>query len=174
MIFDFCILNCMTKVSIREMHTSDLPDVLAIERISFTTPWDIRSFEYELGYKDTILKVAVLNNQIIGYVCVRTILDVTHILNLAVLPEFRRRGIGGMLLRDALNELKRLKPDINLITLEVRESNTAAIELYEKFGFKVMGKRISYYDKPHENAIIMGLSTAHGNVKSFMKKEEKI
>ncbi len=171
MIFDFCILNCMTEVFIRDMQLSDISDVLAIERISFTTPWDIRSFEYELGYKDTILKVAVLNNQIIGYVCVRTILDVTHILNLAVLPEFRRRGIGSMLLRDALNELKRLKPDINLITLEVRESNTAAIELYEKFGFKVMGKRISYYDKPHENAIIMGLSTAHGNVKSFMKNE---
>ena len=164
----------MTEVFIRDMQLSDISDVLAIERISFTTPLDIRSFEYELGYKDTILKVAVLNNQIIGYVCVRTILDVTHILNLAVLPEFRRRGIGSMLLRDALNELKRLKPDINLITLEVRESNTAAIELYEKFGFKVMGKRISYYDKPHENAIIMGLSTAHGNVKSFMKKEEKI
>jgi len=171
MIFDFCILNCMTEVFIRDMQLSDISDVLAIERISFTTPWDIRSFEYELGYKDTILKVAVLNNQIIGYVCVRTILDVTHILNLAVLPEFRRRGIGGMLLRDALNELKRLKPDINLITLEVRESNTAAIELYERFGFKVMGKRISYYEKPHENAIIMGLSTAHGNVKSFMKNE---
>ena len=174
MIFDFLILNCMTEVSIREMHTSDLPEVLEIECICFTTPWDIRSFEYELGYKDTILKVAVLNNQIIGYVCVRTILDITHILNLVVLPDFRRKGIGSMLLRDALNELKRLKPDINLITLEVRESNTAAIELYEKFGFKVMGKRISYYDKPHENAIIMGLSTAHGNVKSFMKKEEKI
>ena len=164
----------MTEVFIRDMQLSDISDVLAIERISFTTPWDIRSFEYELEHKDTILKVAVLNNQIIGYVCVRTILDVTHILNLAVLPEFRRRGIGSMLLRDALNELKRLKPDINLITLEVRESNTAAIELYEKFGFKVMGKRISYYDKPHENAIIMGLSTAHGNLKSFMKKEEKI
>ena len=171
MIFDFLILNCMTEVSIREMHTSDLPEVLEIECICFTTPWDIRSFEYELGYKDTILKVAVLNNQIIGYVCVRTILDITHILNLVVLPDFRRKGIGSMLLRDALNELKRLKPDINLITLEVRESNTAAIKLYEKFGFKVMGKRISYYDKPHENAIIMGLSTAHGNVKSFMKNE---
>ena len=153
---------------------SDLPEVLEIECICFTTPWDIRSFEYELEHKDTILKVAVLNNQIIGYVCVRTILDVTHILNLAVLPGLRRRGIGSMLLRDALNELKQLKPDINLITLEVRESNAAAIKLYEKFGFQVMGKRIGYYDKPHENAVIMGLSTAHGNVKSFMKKEEKI
>lgn len=164
----------MEGIIIREMHTADLPEVLGIEHICFTTPWDIRSFEYELDYKDTILKVAVLNNQIIGYVCVRTILDVTHILNLAVLPEFRRRGIGSMLLRDALNELKRLKPDINLITLEVRESNAAAIKLYEKFGFKVMGKRISYYDKPRENAVIMELSTAHGNVKSFIKKEEKI
>ncbi|MDP3297709.1 MAG: ribosomal protein S18-alanine N-acetyltransferase [Thermodesulfovibrionia bacterium] len=161
----------MEGIVIREMLYKDLPGVDRIEKTCFTTPWDIRSFEYELGCKDTILKVAVLNNQIIGYVCVRTILDITHILNLVVLPDFRRKGIGSMLLRDALNELKRLKPDINLITLEVRESNTAAIKLYEKFGFKVMGKRISYYDKPYENAIIMGLSTAHGNVKSFMKNE---
>jgi len=143
------------------MLYKDLPEVDRIEHMCFTTPWDIRSFEYELEHKDTILKVAVLNNQIIGYVCVRTILDITHMLNLAVLPEFRRRGIGSMLLRDALNELKQSKPDINLITLEVRESNTAAIKLYEKFGFKVMGKRIGYYEKPYENAIIMGLSTAH-------------
>ncbi len=138
------------------MHPSDLPEVLEIERMSFTTPWNIRSFEYELEHKDTILKVAVFNNQIVGYVCVRTILDVTHILNLAVLPEFRRRGIGSTLLREALNELRQLKPYVN-ITLEVRESNTAAIKLYEKFGFKIIGQRIGYYEKPHEDALIMSL-----------------
>jgi len=149
------------------MQLSDLPEVLNIERICFTTPWDIRSFEYELGHKDTILKVAVSNKKIIGYVCIRTILDVTHVLNLAVLPEFRRTGIGSMLLNDALKELKRLKKDINLITLEVRESNTAAIKLYEKFGFKVTGKRVGYYEKPHENAVIMGLPATHGRKEKY-------
>jgi len=137
------------------MSESDLPQVLEIEHVSFTTPWDISSFKYELGHKNTILKVAVFNEQVVGYVCIRTILDVTHILNLAVLPKFRRLGIGSMLLRNALEELKESKSDIRLITLEVRESNIAAIKLYEKFGFKVRGKRIGYYQKPHEDAVIM-------------------
>jgi len=153
------------------MFMSDLTQVLEIERMLFTTPWDISSFKYELEHKNTILKVAVFNeqnlpdgrrldslsSQVIGYVCIRTILDVTHILNLAVPPKFRRLGIGSMLLRDALEELRRSKPEARLITLEVRESNTAAIKLYEKFGFKVMGRRIGYYQKPHEDAVIMGL-----------------
>jgi len=150
----------MIGVVIRKMLMSDLPQVLEIERISFTTPWDINSFRYELQHDDTILKVATFDNKIIGYVCVRTILDVTHILNIAVLPEFRRRGIGSMLLEDALQELKRLRADINIITLEVRESNTAAIKLYEKFGFKIMGRRHGYYTKPSEDAIIMALELA--------------
>lgn len=138
------------------LHT-DLPQVYAIENQCFTTPWNIGSFKYELGHEETILKVAVFNNQVIGYVCVRTILDVTHILNLAVLPKFRRMGIGSMLLRNVLQELRRLKPVTGPITLEVRESNTAAIKLYEKFGFNIIGKRIGYYQKPYEDAVIMGL-----------------
>jgi len=145
----------MTEVFIREMRPSDLPQVLEIERISFSTPWDINSFRYELNHKDTILKVAIFDNKIIGYVCIRTILDVTHILNIAVLPEFRHRGIASMLLRAALDELSLVRQDINMVTLEVRESNTAAIKLYEKFGFKIIGRRVGYYTKPCEDAIIM-------------------
>jgi ribosomal-protein-alanine N-acetyltransferase len=146
----------MAEIFIRKMFVSDLPQVLEIECMSFTTPWAISSFKYELGSKDAILKVAVFNDQIVGYVCVRTILDVTHVLNLAVIHKFRRMGIGSMLLHNALEELKQSKPEVSLITLEVRESNTAAIKLYEKFGFKVMGRRIGYYQKPSEDAVIMG------------------
>jgi len=144
-------------IVIREMAYDDLSQVYAIEKLCFTTPWSINSFKYELNHKDTILKVAIFDNKIIGYICIRTILDVTHILNIAVLPEFRRRGIGSMLLRVALDELSLVRQDINMVTLEVRESNTAAIKLYEKFGFKVIGKRAGYYIKPCENAVIMGL-----------------
>lgn len=147
----------MEGITIRRMSYDDLPQVHAIENQCFTTPWAISFFKYELTHRQTILKVAVFNNQIVGYVCLRTILDVTHILNLAVLPGFRRRGIGSMLLRNALQELMSLKPDTNLITLAVRESNTAAIKLYEKFGFKVIGRRTSYYQKPYEDAVIMEL-----------------
>lgn len=139
------------------MSYNDLPQVHAIEKKCFSTPWSINAFKYEITYRHAILKVAVLNNQIIGYVCLRTILDVTHVSNLAVLPEFRRRGIGSMLLQDALQELKHSGIETNLVTLEVRESNIAAIRLYEKFGFKIIGRRIGYYQKPPEDAIIMGL-----------------
>ncbi len=147
----------MEGIKIRRMLQDDLREVQAIENQCFTTPWTQGSFKYELKNRETILNVSVLNNQIIGYVCLRTILDATHILNLAVSPRFRRTGIGSMLLRDALDELKRSKPDTKLITLEVRESNAAAINIYEKFGFKITGKRIGYYQKPHEDAVIMEL-----------------
>lgn len=147
----------MGKVFIREMKEADLPKVLEIENMCFTAPWSLGSFKYELRNKETILKAAVFENQVIGYVCLRTIMDVTHILNLAVSPEFRRMGIGSNLLHEALQELIRIKPDIEFITLEVRESNNAAINLYEKFGFRLIGKRTGYYQEPYEDAIIMGL-----------------
>ena len=147
----------MERLIIREMSRNDLPRVHAIENQCFTTPWQLSSFEHEIGNKDAILKVAVLNNQIIGYVCIRSILDVTHIIDLAVIPEFRRMGIGSKLLIDALQKLRILKPDTKHTTLEVRESNIAAIRLYEKFGFIEIGRRRGYYCRPHEDAIIMEL-----------------
>lgn len=141
------------------MSPDDLPEVRAIEVRCFTTPWPVSSFKYELKSRQAILKVAVLNGRIVGYVCIRTILEITHILNLAVLPSFRRKGIGSMLLCDALQGLKLCRPDKESLTLEVRESNTAAIKLYEKFKFKIIGRRVGYYNKPHEDAVIMGLET---------------
>jgi ribosomal-protein-alanine N-acetyltransferase len=102
------------------------------------------------------LRVAGLNGQIVGYVCVRTILDLTHLLNISVLPEFRRMGIGSMLMYNVLRTLRQLGSD-NDVTLEVRESNIAAIKLYEKFGFVTTGKRSGYFRKPDEDAAIMKL-----------------
>lgn len=137
------------------MTHEDLRQVHALERQCFTTPWQFRSFEYELSNKDAIIRVAVSDNQIIGYVCIRSILDATHVLDLAVDPKFRRIGIGSMLVSRALQYLKRNKPDLKVVTLEVRESNIAAIRLYEKFGFREIGRRHGYYQKPHEDAVIM-------------------
>lgn len=141
------------------MSYEDLPHVHVMEKNCFTTPWDISSFKYELRNKSSILKVAVFGSRIISYVCIRTILDITYVLNLVVIPEFRRMGIGTRLLLDGLKELTDLRPDTGLILLEVRESNTPAIKLYEKFGFKTIGKRAGYYHKPNEDAVIMELKT---------------
>ena len=145
----------MEGIIIREMSHDDLSQVHAIEKQSFAEPWRPSSFEYEVDNRDAILKVAISDNQIVGYICVRIIVDITHVLDIAVMPELRRMGIGSLLLINALQELRRLRPDTKKITLEVRESNIAAIKLYEKFGFKEIGRRRGYYQKPHEDAVIM-------------------
>ena len=139
------------------MLPGDILQVHEIGKQCFTTPWELRSFEYEIENRDAILKVAVFNLEIVGYICIRSIMDVTHIMDLAVTPKYKRMGIGRLLLRDALQELRRVRPDISLITLEVRESNIAAVKLYEKFGFREIGRRRGYYKKPVEDALIMEL-----------------
>jgi ribosomal-protein-alanine N-acetyltransferase len=117
----------------------------------------MRSFQYELDNRETIMNVAVIDGRIVGFVCLRTILDVTHVLNIAVVPSYRRRGIGNTLLQKALQDLRLARPGAKPLTLEVRESNNAAIGLYEKAGFYVAGKRPGYYHNPVENAVIMEL-----------------
>lgn len=139
------------------MHHEDLERVLAIETRCFSTPWQLSSFKYEIDNIDAVLKVALFHMDIVGYVCIRSILDITHILDIAVKHDVRRMGIAQMLLSSALQELRTLRPDVKNITLEVRESNIAAIRLYEKFGFNEVGRRRDYYKKPNEDAIIMGL-----------------
>lgn len=153
----------MAAIIIRKMLTGDILQVHEIGKQCFTTPWQVISFEYELENRDAILKVAVLNAEIAGYICVRSILDVTHVMDLAVTPRLRRMGIGSLLLRDALQELRRTRPDISLITLEVRESNIAAVKLYEKYGFREIGRRRGYYKKPAEDALIMELDMNSDN-----------
>ncbi|HDK17343.1 MAG TPA: ribosomal-protein-alanine N-acetyltransferase [Nitrospirae bacterium] len=156
----------MEVITFRRASPDDLREIYSIEKLCFTTPWSINSFSYELVNKDSILKVAVFKNNIIGYVCIRIILDVTHVLNLAVSHEFRRMGIGSELLRYALHELEVLRPDIDVITLEVRTSNKEAVKLYEKFGFKHRGRRTDYYLKPPEDAVIMALDIKKNVVKT--------
>ncbi len=146
----------MEGIIIREMSANDLPEVIAIEDQCHTTPWTSNSFEYEIKNREAVLKVAEINERVIGYVCVRTILDMTHLLNLSVLPEFRRLGIGSMLMQGVLQTMRQLMPD-RKITLEVRESNTAAKNLYRKFSFEVTGQRKGYFKKPDEDALIMEL-----------------
>jgi ribosomal-protein-alanine N-acetyltransferase len=155
---------------IRDMSPADLGEVQTLEETSFTTPWSRASFKFEVANDETILKVAVINEHIIGYVCLRTILDITHVLNLVVTPEFRRKETGIILLRSAIEDLRRVKPDVRNLTLEVRESNYAAIGLYEKCGFLVTGRRTGYYQRPSEDAVIMDLNLPQwesGNDKKY-------
>jgi len=138
------------------MSVDDLPQVHTIEHLIYRDPWSISSLSYELKNSDAILEVATSRESIIGYVCIRSILDVTHILKITVLPEFRRSGVAFHLLEKALQKLRQVKGENLYVTLEVRESNNAAISLYEKSGFKENGRRKGYYKSPDEDAVIMG------------------
>lgn len=146
----------MEELVIRDMALADLPEVYNIEKEAFSTPWSITSFEYELREEYSILKVAVINNRVVGYICIRTMLDITHILNLAVTPGLRRKKIGSRLFQNALDELGQKQKEVDFITLEVRASSPA-VKLYQKHGFKVIGRRKDYYNKPLEDAILMNL-----------------
>jgi len=147
----------LERLVVRDMAYADLPAVLAVAAQSFTTPWEINSFKHELENKDAILKVALSASELVGYVCIRTLLDVIHIMDIAVLSEHRQQGIGSRLLQEALSTLKHMTPDVRQVTLEVRESNHAAIRLYRKHGFSTIGRRKGYYKNPVEDALLMGL-----------------
>ncbi len=143
----------MRQVTIREMKESDIPQVVEIENFSFSTPWSLHSFLKEIYKPSSIPKVAVINDMIVGYICVERVIDEAHILNLAVHHEYRKMGIGSLLVNTILEELK--GSGCKYVYLEVRKSNIAAKRLYEKFNFKVVGIRKNYYTLPEEDACIM-------------------
>lgn len=147
----------MEGIVIRDMNGHDFPDVYALETGCDPMPWSVNALRYEIENKESILKVAVRDNNVIGYMCIRTLLDITHVMKINVLPEYRRNRIGSALLIESLKKLRSLKSDVKHVTLEVRESNSAAIELYNKFGFRKTGNRRNYYNNPLEDGLVMQL-----------------
>lgn len=145
----------MNRILIRRMKEEDIPSVVAIEKTSFSLPWSETSFVKELYKPRSVPKVAVLDDTVIGYICIDYVMEEGHILNLAVRPDYRRTGIAHALVEDAVEEL-RLK-ECRVVYLEVRASNHAARKLYEGFGFNIVGIRKNYYVAPVEDAVIMML-----------------
>lgn len=145
----------MDEIQLREMVVEDIPAIVAIERLSFSTPWSRAAFFSEIGKPFSFKRVASSADTIAGYICVNHILDEAHIMNLAVHPGFRRLGIATILLKEALKELKRKGADF--FYLEVRFSNLAARKFYERSGFRVVGRRKNYYQSPEEDALLMTL-----------------
>jgi ribosomal-protein-alanine N-acetyltransferase len=140
-------------VIIRGMRYDDLDQITEVEKVCFSLPWSKNSFERELENELAYYQCAEENGKIMGYMGMWRILDECHITNVAVLPEYRKRGIASMLISKMV-EICKCSEILNM-TLEVRESNLPAINLYEKFGFISVGKRPRYYLKPVEDAIIM-------------------
>jgi ribosomal-protein-alanine N-acetyltransferase len=135
------------------MSEVDIPEIMGIERSSFSTPWSEISFLSEVYKKNAFPNVALFEENVIGYICVNYLLHESHILNLAVHELFRRRGVATILMNDTLKELQR--KGCVFMYLEVRASNAGAKKFYELFGFKVESIRKKYYANPDEDALLM-------------------
>lgn len=140
-------------IIIRDMSFQDIKEISEIEKESFSTPWSEKSFEDSLKLSYAYFLVAQIGDIPVGYAGMYKLADEGDITNIAVKPEFRRKGIAHKLLA-GLEEISK-KTGIRVINLEVRESNHNAIRLYERNGFENIGKRKNFYEKPTENAIIM-------------------
>ena len=138
---------------IREMKLEDVPQIAAIEQLCFSAPWNenmiIASWESRLS----CWLVAEIDGRIAGYVGSEAVLDSADMMNIAVAPEYRKRGIAEALIKALVEYLQ--KKDILFLLLEVRVSNVPAIALYNKLGFEQVGRRPRYYTNPREDALIL-------------------
>jgi ribosomal-protein-alanine N-acetyltransferase len=138
-------------LTIRPLAYSDLPRVIAVERRSFPTPWSLAMFVLELSKPSGVCLAALDGESLVGYLICSRYAQVWHLMNIAVDPASRRRGLATALLAAML---ARAGPD-EPYTLEVRTSNAPAIALYERFGFRSAGTRPRYYQDTGEDAMIM-------------------
>ena len=141
-----------TPPDISRLTYADLPQVIAIERRAFPTPWSLAMFVLELSKPSGVCLAARRDGRMCGYVVCSRYDTVWHIMNVAVDPDERRTGVATALL-GAL--LQRVGDPQARYTLEVRQSNAAAIDLYQRFGFRTAGLRRRYYQDNGEDALIM-------------------
>jgi len=136
---------------------AEIDGVMAVEEASFTNPWTREMYLSELdNYGVSYFFLAKdESGRIIGFCSFWRVLDELHINNLAVLPDYRRRGVASAILTRVLAEAHHL--GANRATLEMRRSNVAAQQLYESFGFTVAGVRRGYYRQPEEDALVLRL-----------------
>ena len=138
--------------SIRRLTYADLPQVIAIERRAFPTPWSLAMFVLELSKPSGVCLAAEDDEGMMGYLICSRYDTIWHIMNVAVAPERRRVGVATALLDELLRRVDDAEPRF---TLEVRTSNAGAMALYERFGFRAAGLRRRYYQDNGEDAVIM-------------------
>lgn len=140
-------------MKISRMTEEHVPQVAALEAICFRDPWSEASVRSELTNPLSLWLVATENDMVAGYVGSQTVLDESDMMNVAVHPDHRRRGIAESLVTALCDSLK--QKGSSSLTLEVRSSNLGAIALYEKLGFTQVGLRKNYYRNPKEDALIL-------------------
>ena len=140
-------------IEILKMDETHVPAIAEIEKLCFSDPWSESSISGELNSRLSYWLVAVEDDVLLGYIGSQSVLGESDMMNVAVHPDHRRRGVAQALILQLMQDLK-AQGNVNL-SLEVRASNAPAITLYEKLGFEVAGRRPNYYRHPKEDALIM-------------------
>ena len=138
---------------IQKMTSAHVAAVAQLEALCFSDPWSEHSVAAELNNPLSCWLVAEEGDRVVGYIGSQTVLPESDMMNVAVHPDFRRRGIAEGLVNALVAELRQAGSES--LTLEVRASNAGAIALYEKLGFAQVGLRKNYYRNPKEDARIL-------------------
>lgn len=140
-------------IEIVRMMPAHTAQVAALEKLCFSDPWSENSVASELKNELACWFVAEQDGIVVGYIGSQTVMGETDMMNVAVHPDYRRRGIAEALVTALVEELK--KRESLCLTLEVRVSNASARRLYDKLGFEQIGLRRNYYRSPKEDALIL-------------------
>ena len=146
----------MTDLVITDAEGRHVPDIERMEKLCFSMPWTAAQIQSQLSDESHIFIAALSpDGRVLGYVGAMLAADEGYISNVAVDPEHRRQGIGGALIEKLVSMAA--ERGLAFLTLEARASNAPALALYEKYGFRPVGRRKNYYEKPREDAILMTL-----------------
>ena len=144
------------NIQIQKMTVEDIPAAHQLDELSFSLPWPERSLQFEVSDNPAArCWSAKIEGQLVGMLILWMIVDEAHIATIATHPGFRRVGVGSQLLENALQSA--VAEGARKVFLEVRAGNTAAQEMYKKFGFAEDGRRLRYYKDNQEDAVLMSL-----------------
>lgn len=142
-------------MTIIDATEKQFPQIAQIEKLCFSDPWTEEQIAAQRTGENHVFLAAVESGETLGYISLMHVLDEGYIGNVAVAPEYRRRGVGKALVGAMTARAEAL--DLTFLTLEVREGNLPARALYAQCGYRDVGLRKNYYEKPRENAVLMTL-----------------
>lgn len=140
-------------IRIVPMTADHVSAIAQLEQLCFSDPWSENSVASELQNPLSLWLTAIEGESVVGYIGSQSVMGESDMMNVAVCPEVRRRGIAQSLIEALVQALQ--EKGNHCLTLEVRASNSAAIALYEKLGFQEVGRRRNYYRNPKEDALIL-------------------
>ena len=135
------------------MERCHVDAVAQLEKLCFSDPWSVNAISSELENPLSLWVVAMDGDTLVGYVGSQSVMGWADMMNLAVAPAYRRKGVAAQLVRELICRLQ--ANQVTCLTLEVRASNGPAIRLYEKLDFLEVGRRPGYYHNPREDALIL-------------------